>query len=314
MKLRSHISRKFYDTADVCVIDLVPLDGGSFPSFSAGSHIDVYLPNGIIRQYSLCNSPDEIHRYQIAVLKEPSSRGGSIAVHDLLQEGQLLEISAPRNHFPLADEDKVLLLAAGIGITPIIAMAETLSLSGRAFEMHYATRSPERTPFRQRITQGPFASRVKFHFSDSTRLQIDDLLVTPQQNCHLYVCGPKRFIDAVLFRARSIDWPENHLHYELFGAEVNKAEDDERFEIKIASSGQVVTVEKDQSVVQALSSAGIDILISCEQGICGTCVTGVLEGVPDHRDSYLTPEEQAANNQFTPCCSRSKTKQLVIDL
>lgn len=314
MKLRSHISRKFYDTADVCVIDLVPLDGGSFPSFSAGSHIDVYLPNGIIRQYSLCNSPDEIHRYQIAVLKEPSSRGGSIAVHDLLQEGQLLEISAPRNHFPLADEDKVLLLAAGIGITPIIAMAETLSLSGRAFEMHYATRSPERTPFRQRITQGPFASRVKFHFSDSTRLQIDDLLVTPQQDCHLYVCGPKRFIDAVLFRARSIDWPENHLHYELFGAEVNKAEDDERFEIKIASSGQVVTVEKDQSVVQALSSAGIDILISCEQGICGTCVTGVLEGVPDHRDSYLTPEEQAANNQFTPCCSRSKTKQLVIDL
>lgn len=314
MKLRSHISRKFYDTADVCVIDLVPLDGGSFPSFSAGSHIDVYLPNGIIRQYSLCNSPDEIHRYQIAVLKEPSSRGGSIAVHDLLQEGQLLEISAPRNHFPLADEHKVLLLAAGIGITPIIAMAETLSLSGREFEMHYATRSPERTPFRQRITQGPFASRVKFHFSDSTRLQIDDLLVTPQQDCHLYVCGPKRFIDAVLFRARSIDWPENHLHYELFSAEVNKAEDDERFEIKIASSGQVVTVEKDQTVVQALSSAGIDILISCEQGICGTCVTGVLEGVPDHRDSYLTPEEQAANNQFTPCCSRSKTKQLVIDL
>ena len=257
------------------------------------------LPNGITRQYSLCNDPQETHRYQIGVLRDAASRGGSAAVHDLVKDGDVLTISAPRNHFGLAPEaQKHLLLAGGIGV-------------------HYATRAPERTAFRQRIAASAFASRVQFHYDNGDAMQkldLQKLLGQPQAGTHLYVCGPKGFMDAVLGTARAAGWPETQIHYEFFGAEVAKSDSDASFEIKLASSGRIVMVSKDQTVVQALAAAGVDIMISCEQGVCGTCLTRVLEGVPDHKDSYLTPEEQAANDQFTPCCSRSKTQQLVLDL
>lgn len=316
--LQVRVARKAAEAQDIVTLELVAADGAALPAFSAGSHIDVQLPNGFTRQYSLCNDPQETHRYQIGVLRDAASRGGSAAVHDLLKEGDVLTISAPRNHFGLAHEAKKhLLLAGGIGVTPILCMAERLANTGGDFAMHYATRAPERTAFRQRIAASAFAARVQFHYDNgdaAQKLDLQALLSQPEAGTHLYVCGPKGFMDAVLNTARAAGWPEAQIHYEFFGAEVTKSDSDASFEIKLASSGRIVMVPKDQTVVQALAAAGVDIMISCEQGVCGTCLTRVLEGVPDHKDSYLTPEEQAANDQFTPCCSRSKTPQLVLDL
>ena len=316
--LQVRVARKAVEALDIVTLELVAVDGQALPAFSAGSHVDVQLPNGITRQYSLCNDPQETHRYQIGVLRDAASRGGSQAVHELVKEGDVLTISAPRNHFSLAHEAKKhLLLAGGIGVTPILCMAERLANTGADFAMHYATRAPERTAFRQRIAASAFASRVQFHYDNgdaAQKLDLQKLLGQPQAGTHLYVCGPKGFMDAVLATARNSGWPEAQIHYEFFGAEVAKSDSDASFEIKLASSGRIVMVPKDQTVVQALAAAGVDVMISCEQGVCGTCLTRVIEGVPDHKDSYLTPEEQAANDQFTPCCSRSKTPQLVLDL
>ena len=316
--LQVRVARKAVEAQDIVTLELVAVDGSALPAFGAGAHVDVQLPGGVTRQYSLCNDPQETHRYLIGVLRDPASRGGSRAVHDLVQEGEVLQIGAPKNHFGLAHEaKKSLLLAGGIGVTPILCMAERLAITGAAFEMHYATRSPVRTAFRQRIAAASFASKVQFHFDDgdaAQKLNLGQLLAQPEAGTHLYVCGPKGFMDAVLNTAREKGWPEAQLHYEFFGAEVAKSERDASFEIKLASSGRIVMVPKDQTVTQALAAAGVEIMMSCEQGVCGTCLTRVLEGVPDHKDSYLTPEEQAANDQFLPCCSRAKTPQLVLDL
>ncbi len=318
VNLQVRVARKAQEALDIVTLELVASDGRALPAFSAGSHVDVQLPGGITRQYSLCNDPKETHRYLIGVLRDPASRGGSLAVHDSLKEGDVLQISAPRNHFPLAHEAKKhLLLAGGIGVTPILCMAERLAITGAAFEMHYATRAPERTAFRARIAASSFADRVHFHHDNgdaAQKLDLKALLANPQAGTHLYICGPKGYMDAVLGTARAAGWPESQLHYEFFGAEVAKSDSDAGFEIKLASSGRIIMVPKDQTVTQALAAAGVEVMVSCEQGVCGTCLTRVLEGVPDHKDSYLTPEEQAANDQFTPCCSRSKTPQLVLDL
>lgn len=316
--LSVRVARKAVQAQDIVTLELVATDGSALPAFGAGAHVDVQLPGGITRQYSLCNDPQETHRYLIGVLRDPASRGGSKAVHELVKEGDVLQISAPKNHFPLAhDAQRSLLLGGGIGITPILCMAERLANTGAAFEMHYATRSPERTAFRERIAASNFADKVAFHFDDGAaaqKLDLAALLAQPQAGTHLYVCGPKGFMDAVLNTAREKSWPEEQLHYEFFGAEVAKSDSDASFEIKLASSGRIVMVPKDKTVTQALAEAGVEIMMSCEQGVCGTCLTRVLEGVPDHKDSYLTPEEQAANDQFLPCCSRAKTPQLVLDL
>lgn len=316
--LSVRVARKAMQTADICTFELVGLDGGPLPAFSAGSHVDVALPNGLTRQYSLCNDPKETHRYLIGVLRDPASRGGSQAMHEQVQEGQVLQISAPKNHFPLAhDARRSLLLAGGIGVTPILCMAERLAITGADFEMHYCTRSRARTAFYERIAASAYAPQVRFHFDDGEaeqKLDLAALLAAPQTGVHLYVCGPKGFMDAVLGTARARGWPEPQLHYEFFAAEVAQSDSDASFEVKLASSGRIITVPRDQTVTQALAAAGVEVQTSCEQGVCGTCLTRVLEGVPEHKDLYLTPEEQAANDQFTPCCSRSKTPLLVLDL
>lgn len=312
------VARKTVEALDICSFELVSADKSTLPAFSAGSHVDVCLPTGITRQYSLCNDSTESHRYLIGVLKDPASRGGSKAMHELVNEGDALQISAPKNHFALAHEAKrSLLLAGGIGITPILCMSERLAIAGEDFELHYCARSRERMAFHDRIQGSAFSSKASFHFDDgdaAQRLQIDQLLAAQQSGTHLYVCGPKGFMDAVLSKAREAGWPQDRLHYEFFAAEVVKSESDDSFEVKVASSGRVVRVGKDVTVTQALASAGIEVPTSCEQGVCGTCLTRVLEGEPDHRDMYLSPDEQSANDQFLPCCSRSKSPRLVLDL
>ncbi|CAN5916440.1 PDR/VanB family oxidoreductase [soil metagenome] len=318
LDLQVRVARKVDEAIDIATFELVSIDDRPLPAFSAGSHVDVHLPNGLTRQYSLCNDPNEAHRYLIGVLRDPASRGGSLTMHDAVTEGDVLHISAPKNHFPLTHEAKhSVLVAGGIGVTPILCMAERLAVTGASLEMHYCTRSPERTAFRQRIAASAFAEKVQFHFDDgdaAQKLDLAQLLSTMKPGVHLYVCGPKGFMDWLLNAARAAGWPAERLHYEFFGAEVVKSEDDASFEVKLASSGKVILISKEQTVVQALAAAGIEVLTSCEQGVCGTCLTRVLEGEPDHKDMYLTPEEQAANDQFTPCCSRSKSPLLVLDL
>jgi vanillate O-demethylase ferredoxin subunit len=316
--LQVRVARKAVEALDICSFELVAADGRPLPAFSAGSHVDVQLPNGLTRQYSLCNDPAESHRYLIGVLRDAASRGGSVAMHDAVHEGDTLTISVPKNHFPLAhDAARHLLLAGGIGVTPILCMAERLAVAGAAFEMHYCTRSRARTAFLERIGRSAFAGRVHVHFDDgeaAQKLDLGSLLATPQPGTHLYVCGPRGFMDAVLGGARERGWPESRLHWEFFGADAAPCDADAAFEVMLASSGRVVVVPKDRSVVQALAQAGVEVQTSCEQGVCGTCLTRVLEGTPDHRDLYLTPEEQTAGDQFTPCCSRAKSARLVLDL
>jgi vanillate monooxygenase ferredoxin subunit len=311
------VVRRTVEAVDICSFELVDPDGAALPPFSAGAHIDVHVDGGPIRQYSLCNDSTQTHRYLVAVLKDPASRGGSVGMHALV-EGQLLQISDPRNHFPLVhDASGHLLVAGGIGITPLLCMVERLANTGASFSMHYCTRSRERTAFFERIGASSFAGRVQFHFDDGPPLQKFDaaaVLSKVAPGTHLYVCGPTGFMDWVLDAARSAGWPEDVLHREYFAAAPLDTSSDGSFEVQLASTGQVITVSAQQSVVAALAAHGVDVPVSCEQGVCGTCVTRVTSGTPDHRDMFFTPEEQARNDQFTPCCSRSLSARLVLDL
>jgi vanillate monooxygenase ferredoxin subunit len=316
--LAVRVTRKAVEADDICTFELASVDGTPLPAFSAGSHIDVQLPGGLTRQYSLCNDPAESHRYLIGVLHDAASRGGSAAMHSQVHEGTLLQISPPKNHFALAPHaPRHLLLAGGIGVTPILCMAERLAATGADFQMHYATRSRARTAFFERIQRAPFADRVHFHFDDGAadqKLHIDKLLAAQAAGTHLYVCGPQGLMDAALAAARAGGWDAPRLHYEFFGADVAPRADDGAFDVQLASSGRVIRVPAEQSVLAALADAGVIVPSSCEQGVCGTCLTRVIDGVPDHRDQYLLPEEQAANDQFLPCCSRAKSARLVVDL
>ncbi|KEA64693.1 Flavodoxin reductases (ferredoxin-NADPH reductases) family 1 [Marinobacterium lacunae] len=312
------VARKRSETEDICLLELARPDGAALPPFSAGAHIDIHLPGGLIRQYSLCNHPGEQHRYEVAVLRDPKSRGGSIAVHDQVNEGDAIVISEPRNLFPLEHSaHRHLLIAGGIGVTPILCMAERLSHQGAEFEMHYCTKAPEQTAFRERISASEFADRVSFHYSraePSTRLDAQALLSKPQPDTHLYVCGPNPFMDHILETAHQCGWSDAQLHREYFAAEEVDHEGDSTFEVQLASSGDVIEIPADRSVLEVLLERDIDIPFACENGVCGTCVTRLLEGEPDHRDMFLTPEEKATNEEFAPCCSRSKSKRLVLDI
>lgn len=316
--LAVRVASKRTEALGICSLQLVATKCTTLPAFAAGAHVDVYLPGGLVRQYSLCNPPSDAGRYEISVLRDAHSRGGSVAVHDAVSEGTVLHISPPKNHFPLAaDADHHLLLGGGIGITPLLAMADHLASQGESFELHHCTRSRERTPFTQRLAAASYARHAHHHFDDGQAAQKLDITATLQQaspGTHLYVCGPQGFMDAVLSTARVQGWPEERLHHEYFSAAPADTAGDGSFEMEVGSTGQVITVAPAQTALQALLAAGFDIPMSCEQGVCGTCLTGVKAGTPDHRDHYLTPEEQAANDQFLPCCSRAKGGRLVLDL
>ena len=311
------VAHKSVEALDVCSFELVDPQGAALPPFSAGSHIDVQVGDSLVRQYSLCNDPRETHRYLIAVLRDPNSRGGSVGIH-ALQLGMAVGISDPKNHFALAhDARHSLLLAGGIGITPILCMAERLANIGASFELHYCTRAPDRTAFTERIRAAAFADRVAFHHDDGPAAQRFDALATigaPGSGRHLYVCGPTGFMDWVLGTAHELGWPEDRLHREYFAAKPIDTSQDGSFDVQIASTGAVIRIAPDQSVVAALAAVGVEVPTSCEQGVCGTCLTRVLDGTPDHRDMYLTPDEQAKGDQFTPCCSRATSARLVLDL
>ena len=311
------VARKTQEAQDIASFELLKPDGSALPGFSAGSHIDVQVPGGLTRQYSLCNDAAEQHRYRIAVLRDAASRGGSKGMHEAVREGDTLLISEPRNHFPLVHAQRTLLLAGGIGVTPLLCMAQRLATSGAEFEMHYCTRSAERTAFRDEIAAAAWAPRVAFHHDDgdaAQKLQLDALLARPEPGTHIYVCGPTGFIDWVVKTAERLGWGKDQVHLEYFGATPQDTAGDRAFQVKVASSGATYDVAADETVVQALQKHGIEILTSCEQGVGGTCITRVLQGECDHRDLYFTDEEKAKHDQFTPCCSRAKSGVLVLDL
>ena len=309
------VSARNREAEGVLSFELVDPDGKQLPPFSAGSHIDVETAPGLVRQYSLCNPPHERRRYQIGVLREPASRGGSASLHDRVQPGDCIRVSEPHNHFALApDAKRSLLLAGGIGVTPILCMAERLKHIDAPFEFHYATRSRNRAAFIDRAK----ACNGHIYFDDEpqiNRLDLEQLLTLPDPDTHVYVCGPSGFIGAVLTTTARLGWPDVQVHREFFAAaeEIEKAPSDV-FEIQIASTGKVLMVPPDASVTDILVSHGIDIPVSCQQGVCGTCITRLLDGVPDHRDTFMTAAEHARNDRFTPCCSRAITSSLVLDL
>lgn len=311
------VLRKRQEATGIASFELGRPDGAALPSFSAGSHIDVQVPGGLTRQYSLCNDAAQQQHYRIAVLRDPATRGGSAGMHDAVHEGDTILISEPRNHFPLVHAQRTLLLAGGIGVTPLLCMAQRLSAIGADFALHYACRSPDRVAFRDEIVASPFADRVHFHHDDgapSQKLHLDKLLARPEPGTHIYVCGPTGFIDWVVKTAAAHGWPKEQVHLEYFGAAPQDTQGDRAFQVKIASSGATYEVPADKTVVQALQEHGVEVLVSCEQGVCGTCITRVLEGECDHRDLYFTDEEKAKHDQFTPCCSRAKSAVLVLDL
>ena len=289
-------------------------NGGDLPPFSAGSHIDVEVAPGMVRQYSLCNTPDSRDHYEIAALREPASRGGSIALHERFVEGDSIRVSEPRNHFILRPPSgECLLLAGGIGITPLLCMAERLSMIGAEFRLHYCTRNAARTAFRNRIAASRFADRTIFHFDDgeeAQRLDPDALFASAARASDVYVCGPPGFIAWIEAAAAAAGIPPEHVHREYFATAVATAGPDKGFRLRLASSGLTIDVGADESAAAALARHGIEIPVSCEQGICGTCVTRVIEGEPDHRDMLMID----SNEEFTPCCSRALTPMLVIDL
>ncbi|MGS5089699.1 PDR/VanB family oxidoreductase [Hydrogenophaga sp. A37] len=316
-ELTVRVTQRIEEADGICSFELVVDSAAALPAFTAGAHIDVHVAPGLIRQYSLCNDPAETARYRIAVLREPASRGGSAGMHERVRVGDRLQVSSPKNHFPLAPATRSLLLAGGIGVTPILAMATTLHRAGSAFEMHYCGRSRHRMAFVGELAQSPFASHVQVHTDDGAaeqRLDAEKLLAQPDADTHLYVCGPSGFMDHVLGTARRLGWPESRLHREYFAGTVTASADDAAFDVRVASSGLVLRVGSGQRVIDALAAHGVDVPVSCESGVCGTCLTRVLEGTPDHRDSFLTDSERRANDQFTPCCSRASSPLLVLDL
>jgi len=306
---------------DIVSLDLEDPAGGLLPAFAPGAHIDVHLPGGLIRQYSLMNDCRQRARFRIAVLREPQSRGGSVAVHEQVRAGDLLQISAPRNRFELVPAAHSLLLAGGIGITPILCMATELEARGADFNLHYSCRSRVRAAFLDEMDALVRAGRAHLHFDDEPQTAADMAALLDQaarDGAVLYVCGPAGYIEFVRSQARAAGIDETRVRFEHFALdEADKPRldgQDVAFQVQLASTGETFDIPADETITHALDRQGVFIPVSCEEGICGTCLTGVKSGIPDHRDTYLTDEEHAANDQFTPCCSRARTPLLILDL
>jgi ferredoxin-NADP reductase len=305
-------------TAGVTQFEFVHPAGKALPPFTAGSHIEVKLPDGLVRQYSLCNDPQERHRYVVSVRRHADSRGGSMAMHQRLKEGDIVEIHAPRNFFPLRPgTGRCVLIAGGIGITPLMAMARRLAREGRDFQLHYCVRSRSDAAFAAEIDASNFSGRATLHVTDELGglpLHIRRLVGEPAPDAQLYTCGPTGFMEKVFDDARRLGWDESQLHKEHFTAEVKHFDDDTEFEVKLARSGRVVQVPKHRTVAAVLAECGVQLQTSCEMGVCGTCLTRVIAGQADHRDQVLSAEERARNDVFAPCCSRAHSRLLVVDL
>jgi len=315
-RLLAEVIRRRNIAKNIDCFDLIPAKGHSFPKASAGAHIDLYLQQGLTRQYSLTGDIAN-NVYSIAVQKQIDSRGGSELVHEQLSVGSQIEISTPRNNFPLVNgDDPVHLIAGGIGITPLLAMAWTLHHQQRDFMMHICVQTRARLPFAEEQTTWPFANKLHVYVDDESTHQhaLDVKSLTNKNNgqVELYVCGPTGFMDKVVNDATSAKLAENRIHLEHFSVQANA--DGDPFMLIASRSGKTLRVPSDRSALQVLTDAGIVVETSCQQGVCGSCLTPVLQGIPDHRDSVQTVSEKSSNRRIALCCSRSKTKSIVVDI
>lgn len=314
------VLRREKATENIVVLELARDDAVTtpLPKFTAGAHIELLLDAGP-RQYSICSAPSQPGTYRLAVLHAKEGRGGSKEIHDALQPGALIQYRGPFNHFPLTEDDAApILIAGGIGITPILAMAYECLDQGYEFELHYAARTSENMAFAELFKHhNALAQRTTLYLSASRqRLELDTLLSDSKRNRPIYVCGPKRLIDAVQSAAIENGWAPDRINFEHFSNSTleQSVDDNGSFTLQIQSTGQTIAVSPEQTAAEALMAAGINIPMSCSAGVCGTCRTRILEGVADHRDLFFSDAEKQEGEEFTPCCSRSKTPLLVLDL
>jgi ferredoxin-NADP reductase len=311
--LRLRVDRRTTGAEGVVVLDLRAPDGADLPAWAAGAHIDLRLPGQLTRQYSLCGNPAEPAVWRIAVLREPQSRGGSAHVHDALTEGAEVEVRGPRNHFPLVPAPRYVFIAGGIGITPMLPMIDAAEAAGASWELHYGGRSRRSMAFLESLEEVT-GQQVTVHPQDEVGLiDLERLLGTPREDTLVYCCGPEPLLLAV--EQRCADWPPGALHLERFAPkDVGEPVFTDSFEVELATSGLSLTVPPEKSVLQVVEEAGVSVLSSCTEGTCGTCETTVLSGEVDHRDSLLTPAEQAANDTMFICVSRAACPKLVLEL
>jgi vanillate O-demethylase ferredoxin subunit len=317
--LKLRVARVIEEADRIRSFELRSIDDRELPAFEPGAHIVVKLPNGMMRQYSLAGDAQDRHRYLIAVLREDRGRGASVWMHENIRPGGDLTVGPPVNRFPLARQARRhLLIAGGIGITPMLAMAQKLSGMAADYALIYCTRAPENTAFRELLSSSPFRPHVHFVHDGgepSHGLDIAGALALEPRHAHVYCCGPKGMIQA--FRSAARGRPGHLVHYESFiGAQAPQtdAAKDRAFAIVIASSGQRIEVPAGASILTALALHGVTVPKLCEAGYCGSCLTRVLEGVPEHRDTVQSDAEKVSNEFITLCCSRAQTEMLVLDL
>lgn len=307
------IARKTVAT-EIVGLEIASPDGRPLPCYEAGAHVDVYVRSGIVRQYSLTGDPADTSGYRLGILLDPNSRGGSSAIHATFLQGATIRIGRPRNNFPLdASAEHSILFAGGIGITPMLGMAYALEAKGASWEMHYCGRTPDRLAFVEELAR--FGDKVQLHVDSGAKdqqLDINAVLAGATPDRHLYVCGPNGFMDFVVRSAEEHGWTKETIHLERFGAEVNT--DGAAFTVVARKSGKTFDVQPGETIARKLEEHGVPVQVSCQSGVCGTCLTGVLEGMPDHRDLVQTDLEKASNARITVCCSRSKTRTLVLDI
>jgi len=308
------VERKAESGRGVMAFELAPVSG-ELPTTQPGAHIDVFLPNGLVRQYSLTNRAGDQGRYVIGVKREADSRGGSAVLHDSVSEGDVLTISAPRNTFSLRrDARHTILVAGGIGLTPLLAMAETLNEGGHSFELHYFARSADHVAFAPRLGRlGPAATAHLGLSPVETGEALQEIVARHEPSSHLYICGPGPMLDAARQAAGHSGWPDPRVHFEYF-KNSNELDRSHGFELTLARSGLTVFVGPGETILDVLRANDIDLPSSCEQGACGTCVLGVIEGRPDHQDVYLNASERESGERIVACVSRSVDDRLVLDL
>lgn len=308
------IAKQFNGTGNL-LLTLKRADALALPSYTPGAHIDVAIPHCGKRQYSLCSAAEVEDEYQICVRLDAASAGGSHWLHHQLNQGDSLTISAPRNHFPLPTSSRTLLFAAGIGLTPLLVMAEALAARAADFTLHLYLKNRDELAFSARLKS--LGDRVVYHFSsenESLRQHIpDDLLFI--ENSVIVACGPEGFMQNLQRISQQYGWNSDQFYTERFKpSTVTQPINTDSFDVEIASSGARFTIKQEESIAEVLEREGIEIDLSCEQGMCGTCVTRVLAGQPDHRDDVLNMKQKAANNCIVLCCSRSHSPLLVLDL
>jgi phthalate 4,5-dioxygenase reductase component len=288
-------------------------DGKSLPEFSAGAHIAVRVPNGLLRKYSLCNDPAERERYQIAVKRESNGRGGSCSLIDGVKAGDKITVTAPVNDFALPQRAQdFLFIAGGIGVTPMMAMIRQVMAEGKRFRLFYCSRSPETTAFRDELSAPEFKDKVVIHYDEgdaSRSLDLRPILAERKNREHLYCCGPRPLMEAV--RAMTDHWSPTAVHFEAFSeAETHKA-DDKPFKVRLARSGDILDVPTDKTILEVLRAHSLDVPSSCETGTCGTCRTKLLAGEADHRDLVLAEHER--KDTIMICVSRARSTDITID-